>query len=55
MQVFHEQEDQLKNVFCKVGTLRRQANDMGGELEEQRVLLGEVFFLFVFGLWGRSM
>lgn len=37
-----EQDQQLDGVFQTVGTLRRQADDMGRELEEQVEMLKEV-------------
>ncbi|OAX78242.1 hypothetical protein ACJ72_07453 [Emergomyces africanus] len=37
-----EQDQQLDGVFQTVGTLRRQADDMGRELEEQTEMLKEV-------------
>ncbi|RYP77115.1 hypothetical protein DL771_001405 [Monosporascus sp. 5C6A] len=38
-QMLREQDAQLEGVFTTVGTLRRQADDMGRELEEQREML----------------
>ncbi|RYP19351.1 hypothetical protein DL767_009667 [Monosporascus sp. MG133] len=38
-QMLQEQDAQLEGVFTTVGTLRRQADDMGRELEEQREML----------------
>ncbi|RYP46818.1 hypothetical protein DL768_007023 [Monosporascus sp. mg162] len=38
-QMLREQDVQLEGVFTTVGTLRRQADDMGRELEEQREML----------------
>ena len=38
--MMREQEEQLGGVFTTVGNLRRQADDMGRELEEQREMLG---------------
>ncbi|RYP24478.1 hypothetical protein DL765_000498 [Monosporascus sp. GIB2] len=38
-QMMREQDAQLEGVFTTVGTLRRQADDMGRELEEQREML----------------
>ncbi|RYO88044.1 hypothetical protein DL762_003929 [Monosporascus cannonballus] len=38
-QMMREQDEQLEGVFATVGTLRRQADDMGRELEEQREML----------------
>ena len=38
-QMMREQEEQLDGVFTTVGNLRRQADDMGRELEEQREML----------------
>ncbi|KAL4888601.1 SNARE domain protein [Aspergillus ambiguus] len=42
MELMHEQDEQLDGVFRTVGTLRQQANDMGRELEDQTVMIGEV-------------
>ncbi|KAG2412866.1 hypothetical protein HFD88_010423 [Aspergillus terreus] len=42
VELMHEQDEQLDGVFRTVGTLRQQANDMGRELEEQAVMIGEV-------------
>ncbi|THC92075.1 hypothetical protein EYZ11_008456 [Aspergillus tanneri] len=42
MELMHEQDEQLDGVFRTVGNLRQQANDMGRELEEQAVMIGEV-------------
>jgi hypothetical protein len=39
VQMMREQDEQLDGVFQTVGNLRRQANDMGRELEEQREAL----------------
>lgn len=41
-ELMHEQDEQLDGVFRTVGNLRQQANDMGRELEEQAVIIGEV-------------
>lgn len=41
-ELMHEQDEQLDGVFRTVGTLRQQANDMGRELEDQAVMIGEV-------------
>ncbi|KAK1144410.1 hypothetical protein N8T08_005563 [Aspergillus melleus] len=41
-ELMHEQDEQLDGVFRTVGNLRQQANDMGRELEEQAVMIGEV-------------
>lgn len=37
-----EQDEALEGVFNTVGTLRAQADEMGRELEEQGVLIGEL-------------
>ncbi|KAI0122830.1 SNARE domain-containing protein [Xylariales sp. AK1849] len=37
--MMREQDEQLDGVFMTVGNLRRQADDMGRELEEQREML----------------
>lgn len=42
VEIMHEQDEALDGVFETVGNLRRQANDMGRELEEQHVMLEEV-------------
>ncbi|KAE8147048.1 SNARE domain protein [Aspergillus avenaceus] len=42
MELMHEQDEQLDGVFRTVGNLRQQADDMGRELEEQAVIIGEV-------------
>lgn len=42
LQMMHEQEQQLDGVFVTVGNLRRQADDMGRELEEQVEMLETV-------------
>ncbi|KAK4212115.1 SNARE domain-containing protein [Rhypophila decipiens] len=39
VQMMREQDDHLDGVFQTVGNLRRQADDMGRELEEQREML----------------
>ncbi|OAA39947.1 t-SNARE [Metarhizium rileyi] len=39
VEMMHEQDQHLDEVFQTVGNLRRQADDMGRELEEQRELL----------------
>ncbi|KAK2603486.1 hypothetical protein QQS21_004346 [Conoideocrella luteorostrata] len=39
MEMMREQDDHLDGVFQTVGNLRRQADDMGRELEEQEVML----------------
>ncbi|KAH8908352.1 SNARE domain-containing protein [Coniochaeta sp. PMI_546] len=39
VQMMREQDEHLDGVFQTVGNLRRQANDMGRELEEQREAL----------------
>ncbi|KHO01491.1 t-SNARE [Metarhizium album ARSEF 1941] len=39
MEMMREQDQHLDEVFQTVGSLRRQADDMGRELEEQRELL----------------
>ncbi|TQS32820.1 hypothetical protein Golomagni_06852 [Golovinomyces magnicellulatus] len=39
MEIMHEQDQHLDGVFQTVGNLRRQADDMGRELEEQREML----------------
>lgn len=41
-QIMHEQEEELDGVFVTVGNLRRQADDMGRELEEQVEMLETV-------------
>lgn len=41
-ELMHEQDEQLDGVFQTVGNLRAQANDMGRELEDQAVMIGEV-------------
>lgn len=38
-QIMRDQDDQLEGVSVTVGNLRRQAHDMGRELEEQREIL----------------
>ncbi|KAI5924381.1 t-SNARE [Camillea tinctor] len=42
LQMMREQDTQLDGVFATVGSLRRQADDMGRELEEQREMLEQV-------------
>lgn len=42
VELMHEQDEQLDGVFRTVGNLRQQADDMGRELEEQAVMIGEV-------------
>jgi member of the syntaxin family of t-SNAREs len=42
VQMMRDQDEQLDGVFVTVGNLRRQADDMGRELEEQREMLEEV-------------
>ncbi|KAI1079330.1 hypothetical protein F5B20DRAFT_544530, partial [Whalleya microplaca] len=42
LQVMQEQDQQLDGVFVTVGNLRRQADDMGRELEEQHEMLATV-------------
>ncbi|OJJ32953.1 hypothetical protein ASPWEDRAFT_598745 [Aspergillus wentii DTO 134E9] len=42
VELMHEQDEQLDGVFRTVGNLRDQANDMGRELEEQAVIIGDV-------------
>ncbi|KAF7545577.1 hypothetical protein G7Z17_g9072 [Cylindrodendrum hubeiense] len=39
VEIMREQDTHLDGVFQTVGNLRRQANDMGRELEEQREML----------------
>ncbi|KAJ4167985.1 hypothetical protein NW754_011799 [Fusarium falciforme] len=39
MEIMREQDQHLDGVFQTVGNLRRQADDMGRELEEQREML----------------
>lgn len=39
MEMMREQDQHLDGVFQTVGNLRRQADDMGRELEEQREML----------------
>ncbi|KLU92278.1 SNARE domain-containing protein [Magnaporthiopsis poae ATCC 64411] len=39
LHMMREQEEDLEGVFQTVGNLRRQADDMGRELEEQREML----------------
>ncbi|KAL2811237.1 t-SNARE [Aspergillus granulosus] len=42
IELMHEQDEQLDGVFRTVGNLRQQADDMGRELEEQAIMIGEV-------------
>ena len=42
VEIMHEQDEALDEVFQTVGTLRQQADDMGRELEDQHELLGEM-------------
>lgn len=42
VELMHEQDEQLDGVFRTVGNLRQQANDMGRELEDQTMMIGEV-------------
>ncbi|KAF2436863.1 hypothetical protein EJ08DRAFT_691176 [Tothia fuscella] len=42
MEMMHEQDEALDNVFQTVGTLRQQAHVMGQELEEQGQMIDEV-------------
>ena len=42
MHMMREQDEHLDGVFQTVGNLRRQADDMGRELEEQHEMLGAV-------------
>ncbi|KAI1635749.1 t-SNARE [Biscogniauxia mediterranea] len=42
LQMMRDQDQQLDGVFATVGSLRRQADDMGRELEEQRDMLEAV-------------
>lgn len=42
VQMMHDQDQHLDGVFQTVGNLRRQADDMGRELEEQREMLDVV-------------
>lgn len=42
VELMHDQDEQLDGVFRTVGNLRQQANDMGRELEDQTVMIGEV-------------
>ncbi|KAI0459969.1 SNARE domain-containing protein [Xylaria acuta] len=42
LQMMREQDQQLDGVFATVGNLRRQADDMGRELEEQHEMLEHV-------------
>ncbi|KAI1501085.1 t-SNARE [Biscogniauxia marginata] len=42
LQMMRDQDQQLDGVFVTVGNLRRQADDMGRELEEQREMLETV-------------
>jgi len=42
VEMMHEQDEALDGVFQTVGNLRRQADDMGRELEEQGEMLGDV-------------
>ncbi|KAL3588890.1 hypothetical protein FPOAC2_11049 [Fusarium poae] len=42
MEMMHEQDQHLDGVFQTVGNLRRQADDMGRELEEQREMLDQI-------------
>jgi hypothetical protein len=39
MEIMHEQDEALDDVFVTVGNLRAQADTMGRELEEQAELL----------------
>ena len=41
MEIMHEQDEALEEVFQTVGNLRAQADTMGRELEEQAELLDE--------------
>ena len=42
VEMMHEQDEQLDDVFKTVGNLRQQADDMGRELEEQAVIIDDV-------------
>ncbi|KZF20140.1 SNARE domain protein [Xylona heveae TC161] len=42
LELMHEQDEALDDVFQTVGNLRRQADDMGRELEDQAGLLTDV-------------
>jgi member of the syntaxin family of t-SNAREs len=42
LQMMHEQDEQLDDVFKTVGNLNSQAADIGRELEDQGVMLDEV-------------
>ena len=42
VELMNDQDEQLDGVFRTVGNLRQQANDMGRELEDQSVMIGEV-------------
>ena len=42
VEIMHEQDEALDEVYGTVETLRNQANDMGRELEEQREMLEDV-------------
>lgn len=42
MEMMHEQDEALDDVFRTVGNLRQQADDMGRELEEQGEILKDV-------------
>jgi member of the syntaxin family of t-SNAREs len=42
LQMMRDQDQQLDGVFATVGNLRRQADDMGRELEEQHEMLEHV-------------
>ncbi|KAI1818163.1 SNARE domain-containing protein [Poronia punctata] len=42
LQMMREQDQELDGVFATVGNLRRQADDMGRELEEQHEMLEHV-------------
>lgn len=42
VEMMHEQDEALDGVFQTVGSLRRQADDMGRELEEQGEMLEDV-------------
>ena len=42
VEIMHEQDEALDEVYGTVETLRNQANDMGRELEEQGEMLEEV-------------
>ena len=42
VELMNDQDEQLDGVFRTVGNLRQQADDMGRELEDQTIMIGEV-------------